>query len=123
MIPRANITSWRKTAPWPDDTHVEQDLILSRALVEMFNLPTVAEQAVFRGGTALHKLFMDFGGTPVKRAQFEANMAAKMTNPTFLSDVSILLRTGLDYEPEEAWRRVHSAVVKHLAGKPWRGVG
>jgi len=37
VIPRANITAWRKTAPWPDDSHVEQDLVLSRALVELFN--------------------------------------------------------------------------------------
>ena len=59
MIPRAAITAWRKIAPWPDNTHVEQDLILSRALVEIFSRPGVAEKAVFRGGTALHKLFFD----------------------------------------------------------------
>lgn len=57
MIPRANITAWRKTAPWPDNSQVEQDLVITRALVELFARPTVAEQAVFRGGTALHKLF------------------------------------------------------------------
>jgi len=57
MIPRANITAWRTTAPWPDNTQVEQDLILSRAMVTMYKHPMVAEHAVFRGGTALHKLF------------------------------------------------------------------
>ncbi len=50
------------TAPWPDNTQVEQDLILSRALITMYRLPVVAEQAVFRGGTALHKLFFDPAG-------------------------------------------------------------
>lgn len=59
MIPRASITAWRKAAPWPDNTHVEQDLVLSRALVELFRRPAFAEGAVFRGGTALHKLFFD----------------------------------------------------------------
>ncbi len=59
MIPRANINAWRKVAPWPESAQVEQDLILSRALVEMFRRPEVAEQAVFRGGTALHKLFFN----------------------------------------------------------------
>lgn len=59
MIPRANITAWRKAAPWPDDAQVEQDLVLCRALVEMFRVPLVADTAVFRGGTALHKLFFD----------------------------------------------------------------
>ena len=55
VIPKAAITAWRKTAPWGEDWQVEQDLILSRALIDMFSQPTVAELAVFRGGTALHK--------------------------------------------------------------------
>ena len=59
MIPRANITAWRTGAPWPDNAQVEQDLVLSRALVSMFERPAVAEQTVFRGGTALHKLFFE----------------------------------------------------------------
>jgi predicted nucleotidyltransferase component of viral defense system len=59
VIPRSNITAWRMVAPWPDDTHVEQDLVLSRALVEIFRRPAVAEQFAFRGGTALHKLFFN----------------------------------------------------------------
>lgn len=57
MIPRAYITAWRKQAPWTDDALVEQDLVLSRALVEMFSVEEVAAQLAFRGGTALHKLF------------------------------------------------------------------
>ena len=36
MIPRASITAWRKTAPWPDNTQVEKDLVLSRALLLLF---------------------------------------------------------------------------------------
>jgi Nucleotidyl transferase AbiEii toxin, Type IV TA system len=59
MISRANITAWRKTAPWPNDPQVEQDLILSRVITEIFSLPIVAHQMVFRGGTALHKLYFE----------------------------------------------------------------
>lgn len=44
--------------PWIADAQVEQDLIISRALVEMFNQPKVAESLAFRGGTALFKLFL-----------------------------------------------------------------
>lgn len=62
MIPRANITAWRTHAPWPANEQVEQDLVLSRALVAVFAQPIAAEQAVFRGGTALHKLFLDTPG-------------------------------------------------------------
>lgn len=271
MIPRASITAWRKAAPWPDNTQVEQDLVLSRALVELFRRPAFAEGAVFRGGTALHKLFFDppgrysedidlvqrtagpigpladeiraaldpwlgtpkwkagqgrftlyyrfdttftpvvqmrvkieintrehfavhgyatqrvevanpwfsghadvatfslpellgtklralyqrkkgrdlfdldlaldhpafdgdrllesfeqymaFGGTPVTRAQFEANMAAKLTDPAFLTDVPPLLRTGIEHDAAAAWARVHAALVSRLPGDPWKGDG
>ena len=44
MIPRANITAWRHHASWPANEQVEQDLVLSRALVEMFGQPVVAER-------------------------------------------------------------------------------
>jgi len=57
MIPRANITAWRTHVPWPANEQVEQDLVLSRALVAVFSNAVVADQAAFRGGTALHKLF------------------------------------------------------------------
>ncbi|MEY4949642.1 MAG: hypothetical protein RL698_1853 [Pseudomonadota bacterium] len=58
MIPRAAITAWRPSAPWSTDAQVEQDLVLSRGIVEIFSDPTLASALVFRGGTALHKLFL-----------------------------------------------------------------
>jgi predicted nucleotidyltransferase component of viral defense system len=271
VIPRASITAWRKAAPWPDDAQVEQDLVLCRALVELFRRPAFAEQAAFRGGTALHKLFfeppgrysedidlvqraagpigplvdemraaldpwlgkpkwkagpgrftlhyrfdttfapvvpmrvkieintrehfavhghltqrvdvanpwfsgqvevatfslpellatkmralyqrkkgrdlfdldlaldhpafdaervltaferyMSWGGTPVTRAQFEANLLMKLADPAFLSDVAPLLRTGLEHDAGAAWSRVHAALVCRLPGAPWKGDG
>lgn len=62
MIPRAHITAWRATAPWPVDAQIEQDLVLSRALVEMFSRDNIAEIVAFRGGSALHKLFLNLPG-------------------------------------------------------------
>jgi len=56
VIPRANITAWRAVAPWPDDAQVEQDLALSRAIVDFYSNPFVAERLAFRGATALYKL-------------------------------------------------------------------
>ncbi len=269
MIPRANITAWRGVAPWPSDAQVEQDLVLSRALVELFGRPAVAEQTAFRGGTALHKLFFDppgrysedidlvqrepgpigplvgevrgaldswlgspkwkagrdrftlyyrfdttfqpvvtvkvkieintrehfavkgitaralevvnpwfsgsarvstyplnellgtklralyqrrkgrdlfdlamgldhpdadpdalvfvftrymaFDRTTITRALFEANMAGKIADATFLDDLPSLLRTGFEYDPSEAWSRVHDMLVTRLPGEPWKG--
>lgn len=58
MIPQDYITRWRKVAPWPDNAQVEQDLVISRALVEIFSNPVLKNALAFRGGTALYKLFM-----------------------------------------------------------------
>jgi len=58
VIPRAHVTAWRGSAPWPTDEQVEQDLVLSRAVVELFRPPLLADSMAFRGGTALHKLFL-----------------------------------------------------------------
>ena len=58
MIPQAHITAWRATAPWCDDAQVEQDLVLSRAAVEIFSEPELAGLLALRGGTALNKLFI-----------------------------------------------------------------
>lgn len=58
MIPFDYITEWRAEAPWTTDAQVEQDLILSRAVVAMFAEPEVARLLAFRGGTALYKLHL-----------------------------------------------------------------
>jgi predicted nucleotidyltransferase component of viral defense system len=58
MIPKDFITEWRARAPWTADRQVEQDLIISRALVELFARPTIAGALAFRGGTALYKLYL-----------------------------------------------------------------
>lgn len=58
MIPFDYITEWRATAPWAQDAQVEQDLVLSRALVAIFRAPTLARSLAFRGGTALYKLHL-----------------------------------------------------------------
>jgi predicted nucleotidyltransferase component of viral defense system len=58
LIPQANITAWRPTAPWPDDAQVEQDLVLTRALIQLFAEPSLAGRIMLRGGTALHKLYI-----------------------------------------------------------------
>lgn len=58
MIPVANISEWRHNASWADDAQVEQDLVISRALVEIFANEQLACQLAFRGGTALHKLYV-----------------------------------------------------------------
>ncbi len=57
MVPRNLIIEWRQYAPWVSDAQVEQDLIISRALVELFSSELIAKTLAFRGGTALYKLY------------------------------------------------------------------
>jgi len=58
VIPFDYITEWRAEAPWTVEAQVEQDLILTRAVVTMFAEPEVARLLAFRGGTALYKLHL-----------------------------------------------------------------
>jgi hypothetical protein len=52
----AFLQEWSAKAPWPDSRQVEQDLIISRALCDLFNANALKDKIAFRGGTALHKL-------------------------------------------------------------------
>jgi predicted nucleotidyltransferase component of viral defense system len=56
MIPAQNIVAWGNVVPWADQRQVEQDLIISRALVEIFSDAMLRDELRFRGGTALNKL-------------------------------------------------------------------
>jgi len=58
LIPKNFITEWRQYAPWTAARMVEQDLIICRALVDIFNQPDLRGSLAFRGGTAMFKLHM-----------------------------------------------------------------
>jgi len=58
MIPKPYIVAWRARAPWSSDAYVEQDLILARAVIEIFSDPFLRERLAFRGGTALQKMYL-----------------------------------------------------------------
>ncbi len=58
MIPKPYIAKWQEHAPWKEFSQVEQDLVISRTLVEIFSDEFLKENLAFRGGTALHKLYL-----------------------------------------------------------------
>jgi len=58
VIPQAYITEWSNQVPWRTNEQVEQDLVICRALVEIFSDEWLASSLAFRGGTALHKLYL-----------------------------------------------------------------
>ncbi|MBK8702586.1 MAG: nucleotidyl transferase AbiEii/AbiGii toxin family protein [Saprospiraceae bacterium] len=58
MIPQAYITEWSGMVPWQANEQVEQDLVICRALVSIFSDEWLAQRLAFRGGTAIHKLYL-----------------------------------------------------------------
>ena len=57
MIPRGYIQEWAKKVPWQEPRQIEQDLIISAAIINIYANPILKECLAFRGGTALNKLF------------------------------------------------------------------
>ena len=90
MIERDFIVAWRHNAPWPTDAQVEQDLVLSRALVEIFNHPLLSRELAFRGGTALHKLFLP------KPARYSEDIDLVQVSEGPIGPVMTALRDTLD---------------------------
>ena len=90
MIPQAHITAWRATAPWADDAQVEQDLVLSRATVEIFTDSELSDSLALRGGTALNKLFIH----PPSRYSEDIDLV--QAEPGAIGDVLNALRRRLD---------------------------
>ena len=66
MIPAANILQWADHAPWPAQRQIEQDLIICRALCDIYSTPFLAERLAFRGGTAINKLLFQ---TPLRYSE------------------------------------------------------
>ena len=59
MIPEAFIEEWKANAPWQTLAMIEQDMVISRALTELYNQPKISASLIFRGGTALNKLYIN----------------------------------------------------------------
>lgn len=59
MITPADIANWRTQVPWVEPDQVEQDLVLSRLIIEIAKDPVLGPELVFRGGTCFHKLWLE----------------------------------------------------------------
>ena len=91
MIPRSDITSWSKHVPWKSNEQVEQDLIISRALVDLFSEKLLSENLAFRGGTALHKLFL------LPQARYSEDIDLVQLKPAPIGIVLDLIKKRLSY--------------------------
>jgi predicted nucleotidyltransferase component of viral defense system len=106
MIPKDFITEWRRIAPWIDDRQVEQDLVISRALVELFSNTTLANSLAFRGGTALYKLHL----RPAARYSEDIDLVQVMPGP--IGPILDAIRQLLDgWLGEPRWKQTEGRVT------------
>ena len=99
MINRASITQWNNQVPWSDNAQVEQDLIISRALVAIFSDEFLASQLAFRGGTALHKLYLS------PQPRYSEDIDLVQINPGPIKPVMFRLGEVLAFLPDRVTKQ------------------
>lgn len=106
MIPRDHISEWRNRAPWNENFQVEQDLIISRALTEIFSDHVLAKALAFRGGTALYKLYLS------PPARYSEDIDLVQVDPSPAGPVMDRLRSVLDpWLGEARWKQSRGRVT------------
>jgi predicted nucleotidyltransferase component of viral defense system len=104
VIPQPYITEWSAHAPWPAESQIEQDLILSRLIVEIASDELLAGELAFRGGTCLHKLHLP---GPARYSE-DLDYTRTSDEPRIGDCLTALRRIAADIGLEERKRRFPS---------------
>ena len=99
MINRTAIQQWSNHAPWIDNAQIEQDLIICRALVAIFSDEFLASQLAFRGGTALHKLYLS------PQPRYSEDIDLVQINPGPIKPIMYRLGEVLDFLPDRVTKQ------------------
>ena len=94
MIDQTAIIQWRKQKPWDDIAQVEQDLLISRCLVAIYSDEFLASQLAFRGGTALHKLYLS------PQPRYSEDIDLVQIHPGPIKDILFRLGEVLSFMPD-----------------------
>lgn len=57
----------------------------------------------------------------ISRAEYEENLSGKMRDPTFREDINPLLKSGIQYDIDEAAFIMHEKFIELMKGNPYRG--
>jgi predicted nucleotidyltransferase component of viral defense system len=109
LIPNAYIQAWRASAPWPDTRQVEQDLIICRALCDLFNAPVLKGKIAFRGGTAINKLLFE------RPLRYSEDIDLVQTTPEPIGATVDAVRDALSWLGK--CRREHAGHSMHMVFK------
>ncbi len=99
MIPEYFIQEWKEKAPWTEPYMVEQDLIICRALISIFGDEFLASQLAFRGGTALHKLYLS------PQPRYSEDIDLVQINPGPIKPIMYRLGEVLSWLPDRVTRQ------------------
>jgi predicted nucleotidyltransferase component of viral defense system len=98
MIPSTFIQAWRKTAPWTDSRQVEQDLIICRALCDLFSSSKLSGKIAFRGGTAINKLLFE------KPLRYSEDLDLVQTQAEPIGETVNAIRDALSWLGDFNWK-------------------
>ncbi|MCK4609068.1 MAG: nucleotidyl transferase AbiEii/AbiGii toxin family protein [Gammaproteobacteria bacterium] len=91
MIAQFYLDEWRQLqAPWLRLSQIEQDLIISRVLVNLYSNSKVRDSLIFRGGTCLNKLMLD------KPARYSEDIDFVQQRPEPIGETLDAIRSVLD---------------------------
>lgn len=94
MIDNASILTWNEQVPWEDHAKVEQDLLICRCLVAIYSDEFLASQLAFRGGTALHKLYLS------PQPRYSEDIDLVQIHPGPIKNILYRLGEVLDFMPD-----------------------
>lgn len=96
MIYERAIREWNEVVPWKSPQMVEQDLVICRALVSIFSDDFLHENLAFRGGTALHKLYLS------PQPRYSEDIDLVQINPGPIKPIMFRLGEVLDWLPNRS---------------------
>jgi len=86
--------SWNEQVPWETHAKVEQDLLICRCLVAIYSDEFLASQLAFRGGTALHKLYLS------PQPRYSEDIDLVQIHPGPIKNILFRLGEVLDFMPD-----------------------
>ena len=96
MIHRESIKAWSVEYPWRLPEMVEQDLIICRAIASIFSDPFLARELAWKGGTALHKLYL------MPQARYSEDIDLVQVNPGPIKPIFERLGEVLSWLPNKS---------------------
>lgn len=91
--------AWNAQAPWTEPAMIEQDLIICKALVCIFSDEFLARNLAFRGGTALHKLYLQ------PQARHSEDIDLVQINPGPIKSIMFRLCEVLAWMPDKVTKQ------------------